>query len=385
MKQTVKCAVIGTGMMGKEFASAAMRWSHLSGTALRPEIISICGGSLPESDRIWYREGLGTVTQETTDYREVLKNPEVEAVYCAVPHHLHEEIYTACIQAGKHLMGEKPFGIDKGANERILEAAERRPEVFVRCSSQFPFVPAVQKLCSMLAAGQFGTIIEAEAGFMHSSDLNPDKPINWKRRIETNGAYGCMGDLGMHILHVPLRAKWRPLNVRAILSNIIPRRRDEQGNLVPCDTWDNATLFCETEAPGGERFPLTLKTQRIAPGEKNSWYLTVKGTKGAASFSTKQINTLSYLLYDGKAQEWRTVDMGHETAFPSITGDIFEFGMSDALMQMWAAFFHELEHRAPLSRFAGCVTPEETRQSHLLFTAALNSHRTGNTIVLSGS
>ena len=68
--------------------------------------------------------------------------------------------------------------------------------------------------------------------------------------------------------------------------------------------------------------------------------------------------------------------MGHETAFKSITGGIFEFGFSDAILQMWAAFLYELEHGRPLVKFAGCATPEETAMSHRLFTAALTSQRT---------
>ena len=66
---------------------------------------------------------------------------------------------------------------------------------------------------------------------------------------------------------------------------------------------------------------------------------------------------------------------GHETAFKTITGPIFEFGFPDAILQMWAAFLHELVERQPLKRFAGCVTPEEAVQSHRLFTAALTSQK----------
>jgi len=365
--------------MGKEFASAAMRWTHLTDMAVRPEITAICGGRLPESDRRWYQESLPSITQATTDYREILANPEIEVVYIAVPHHLHEQMYTDCIRSGKHLMGEKPFGIDLAANDSIMQVMQEHPEVFVRCTSQFPFAPAVQKICRMIEAGAFGRIIEVEAGFMHSSDLDPNKPINWKRMISTNGEYGAMGDLGIHVIHVPFRAGWRPLNVRAILSNIMEKRPGKDGELLPCETWDNATLCCETEDPAGNRFPMTLKTQRIAPGEKNSWYLTVKGTAGAASFSTKNINSLSYLIYQGGEQAWKHIDTGHETAYPTITGPIFEFGMSDALLQMWAAFFYEYVNGKPISRFAGCVTPSEARLSHLLFTAALESQKTGRT------
>jgi hypothetical protein len=59
---------------------------------------------------------------------------------------------------------------------------------------------------------------------------------------------------------------------------------------------------------------------------------------------------------------------------------IFEFGFSDAILQMWASFLYELKHGQRPARFAGCVTPEETALSHRLFTAALESQRTAATI-----
>ena len=62
----------------------------------------------------------------------------------------------------------------------------------------------------MEALYMIGQIIEANTGFLHSSDLDPSKPINWKRMTEFNGEYGVLGDLGLHALHVPYRAGWRP-------------------------------------------------------------------------------------------------------------------------------------------------------------------------------
>jgi predicted dehydrogenase len=69
-------------------------------------------------------------------------------------------------------------------------------------------------------------------------------------------------------------------------------------------------------------------------------------------------------------------------AFKTITGPIFEFGFSDSVLQMWAAFLHELVHGKPLKKFAGCVTPEETALSHQLFTAALESQRRSTTVAI---
>ena len=379
--KTVRFGIIGCGLMGREFASAAARWCHLPAMEVRPEIVAVCDTN--ESLLAWYTENLPSVVLSTSDYRQLLADGDVEAVYCAVPHNLHQAFYCDIIEAGKHLLGEKPFGIDKPANDAISACIDRHSDVFVRCSSEFPFYPAAQKIGKMIEAGAFGRILEASGGLLHSSDLDPNKAINWKRMIQYNGEYGCMGDLGMHACHVPFRAGWIPKNVRAILSNVMTERPDGKGATVPCETWDNATLFCQAaDGDTGHSFPLTLKTQRIAPGEKNTWFIEIKGTRACARFATKNPRRLEVLEYDGGEQIWQAIDMGQETAFKSITGGIFEFGFSDSILQMWAAFLTEMTAGKPAGTFAGCATPEEASLSHRLFTAALKSHETGATVAV---
>jgi predicted dehydrogenase len=371
--------------MGREFASALARWCHLPEMPARPELVAICSrfSSTSANQARWFTENFPSIHQVTSNYQELLANSEVEAVYCAVPHHLHQVFYCAVLEAGKHLMGEKPFGIDQPANRAILAAVRKRPELLVRCSSEFPFFPAVQRIGDMIEQEAFGRVMEVNCGLLHSSDLDPNKPINWKRQVEFNGEYGCMGDLGMHVCHVPFRAGWRPRNVRAILSKIITERPDGRGGMAPCRTWDNATLVCEAGCgAGGPGFPLTLKTQRIAPGEKNTWYLEIHGTKASARFSTRNPRRLERLDYRGGEQSWQEVEMGQETAFKTISGSIFEFGFSDAILQMWGAFVYELATGRRLKSFAGCVTPEETALSHELFTAALESHQKAQVVGL---
>jgi hypothetical protein len=78
-------------------------------------------------------------------------------------------------------------------------------------------------------------------------------------------------------------------------------------------------------------------------------------------------------------QEWRVRDLGSQSAYPTITGAIFEFGFSDAILQMWAAFLDELAHgREGMRQPFHCVTPEESAATHRLFTAALELQRAGS-------
>jgi len=378
--KTIRFGIIGCGLMGREFASAVARWCHLTDPAARPEITAICNRSDKPFD--WFKANFPSIDLVTHDVHELLSSDKVDAVYIALPHHMHRETYIAAIEAGKHLMGEKPFGIDLDANRAINAAIDAHPDVRVRCVSQFPFYPAVQQIGGMIARGDFGRILDVQTGFLHSSDLDRDKPINWKRMIDQNGEYGVMGDLGMHACHVPLRAGWRPNldRMHAVLSNVVTERWSDKSRTekVPCQTWDNATLLMETTDPAsGDVFPWTLRTCRIAPGEKNSWYVQINGERACARWNSREPKILERLHYEGGEQIWQRVQTGYDTPYPTISGPIFEFGFGDAMLQMWAAFVHELAGCEPPSLFAGCVRPEETTISHEIFTAALRAQHDG--------
>ena len=377
-RKTINIGIIGLGLMGKEFASSISRWCSLLDEGPKPVITGICDRNT-ESWK-WFAANFTSIRLKTSDYKELLASTEVDAVYCAVPHNLHEQIYIDIINAKKHLLGEKPFGIDIKANENILKALKANPEVIVRCSSEFPYFPACQQLIKWLQSCKYGRIIEVRAGFHHSSDMDITKPINWKRMIEINGEYGCMGDLGMHALHIPFRMGWKPVSVYADLQKIVETRPDGKGNLVPCKTWDNAVLSCKSIDPAtGHNFSMVVETKRMVPGATNNWFLEVYGTESSAKFSTHNPKAFEFLSTNGKEQGWTRNDMGSQSAIPTITGGIFEFGFSDAFQQMIGAFVHELSGNGSNHPFKN-VTPEETRWSHQLFTAALESHKTGRKI-----
>jgi predicted dehydrogenase len=187
-----------------------------------------------------------------------------------------------------------------------------------------------------------------------------------------------MGDLGMHALHIPLRAGWEPRSVRAVLSDIVRERPGPDGAMVACDTWDNAVLSCVAE-DAGEPFPLQVATKRIAPGETNTWSIEVDGTDGSIAYTTKLPKTLRRMDYTaGGPQEWSVLDLGSQSAYPTVTGAIFETGFSDSIQQMLAAFLDELAHgREGMRQPFHCVTPAEALAAHRLYTAALESHERG--------
>lgn len=368
--KVVNVGVIGGGLMGKEVASAFGRWFMLREQECSPRLTAVADVNpsvLPWFDRV------PTVQLKTTDYHELLADPDIDVVYAAVPHDLHERVYTDVLRSGKDLLAEKPFGIDLQSALRIATVVQETGK-FVRCSSEFPFFPGAQAISRALSdLPSFGTLLEVNTAFLHSSDMDLAKPINWKRQIQHCGEAGVLNDLGMHACHLPLRHGLTPTSVFAQLQNLVPDRPDGRGGRAICDTWDNATLSCNLDNGA----VMTLQTKRLSPGQTNTWSIEVLGTQRSLRFTTKQPKA----LWEAEGNTWKAVDLGHSAAFPVETGGIFEFGFPDALLQMWAAFFAERQG-ALNSRF-GCATPEEAVQSHRLWAAALKSNESGRSEPLS--
>ena len=376
--QPVKVGVIGAGLMGKELAGALGRWSALQSSPVDPQLTAVCDVNAPALD--WFRR-VGSVRTLTSDYRELLDG-SVDVLYVAVPHHLHEQLYLDIARAGVDFLGEKPFGIDPGASAAISDGINAS-KAFVRCSSEMPFYPGVQQAISFLQQGRAGRIIEANFSFLHSSDLNVDKPINWKRQTQFCGQIGVMGDLGMHVTHVPLRLGWQPSSVFAQLQELVATRPDGKGGMALCDTIENATLTTRVDDAAGA-FPLTLETKRVAPGEMNTWRMRVVGMTGGVEFSTRYPQSFKVMTVRDGQQVWEERMAGSQSAQPTITGPIFEFGFTDALLQMWAAYF--AERAGELGDAFGCATPAEALASHELFDSALLSSQTQQSVAFqSGS
>ena len=377
----LRIGIIGGGLMGRETASALARWIALDGLPVRASLVGVC--DLNPQAREWFRQ-VPTVKILTDDSRELLASTEIDAVYVAVPHNLHQKIYGEVLQSGKDLLAEKPFGIDLNAARAIASEAEGSNR-FVRCSSEFPFLPGVQRVLELLRGDDdfsLGTPLEVRSGFWHSSDLDPTKPANWKRQVATCGEAGVMADLGMHAVHLPFRLGWNPKRVYAQLQKVYAQRPDGKGGMAVCDTWDNATLHCDVDISGVET-PMRIETKRLAPGATNTWFFEVLGTDGGLKFSTAEPKTV-WIFKRGqsgkKEQVWQRLEVGHKSVFPTVTGGIFEAGFPDCFLQMWGAF--AVERAGLLGDKFGCVTPQEAVRSHELWNAALQSHEEKRAIEL---
>src|SRR3954464_9904450 len=174
MQEKMRVGIIGGGLMGREAASAFGRWFVLESFPVKAELVAVC--DLQQKLLDWFKQ-VPTVKLLTKDHAELLRSPEVDVVYVAVPHNLHEKMYLDVLNAGKDLLAEKPFGIDLKAASVISDAVKNSGR-FVRCSSEFPFLPGAQRVIQAVQSGKLGRLMEIRSGFWHSSDMDPTKPVN---------------------------------------------------------------------------------------------------------------------------------------------------------------------------------------------------------------
>src|SRR3954451_17540905 len=123
-ERAIRFGVIGGGLIGRELASAAARWIHLADLGVRPELAVVCDTN---PDALAWFERLTPRPRLVSDYRVLLADDSVEAIYCAVPHSLHEELFVPRLEAEKPLLGETPFGIALAESDAINRAIAARP------------------------------------------------------------------------------------------------------------------------------------------------------------------------------------------------------------------------------------------------------------------
>ncbi|HVY30597.1 MAG TPA: Gfo/Idh/MocA family oxidoreductase [Polyangiaceae bacterium] len=160
-QQFLQWGVIGTGAIATDFATAL----RASERCRIVNVTSFPGLAQPFAEKF-------AVPRATDSLDELLADPEVQAVYVATPHPLHEKLALAAIAAGKHVLVEKPMATSAEAAARVVEAARRRG-VFLMEAYMYRCHPLVTELVSRLRAGAIGQIRHVRADFGFREPRNP--------------------------------------------------------------------------------------------------------------------------------------------------------------------------------------------------------------------
>jgi len=277
--------ILGGGYMGKAHAVAMSAVGAVFNTALRPRLAMVCASSRTSADR--YRAAYG-FAQATDNWRELVENPEVEAVIIATPQETHREIAEAALALGKPVLCEKPMGASLEDARAMTKAAKASG-----CANMVGYnyirTPASQYARKLIAEGEIGQVTWFRGEHTEDFLSKPSAPANWR----TSGmANGTLGDLAPHMINAALALIGPIERLTAEIETVHPKR---PGGTVTND--DQAQMMCRFKnGVMGQMF-----FSRIATGRKMGYAYEVVGTRGAIRFDQEDQNAL--WLYRAEGDE----------------------------------------------------------------------------------
>ncbi|WP_432511989.1 Gfo/Idh/MocA family protein [Kineococcus sp. SYSU DK001] len=196
--------------------------------------------------------------QAFTDYREMLRAADLDAVDICLPHHLHAEAIVAAAEAGKHVLCEKPLCLTADEAARVAGAV-RANDVTLMCAHNQLFFPSVAKAKELLASGLLGTVYEVRTTDSFHNDFDPQN-MGWRASARTSGG-GELIDTGYHPTYLLLHlADAQPTEATAFLSTHRLKFMEGEDSAQVLVRFDNGvvgqmvTSWAYDPAPGTEKF-----------------------------------------------------------------------------------------------------------------------------------
>jgi predicted dehydrogenase len=231
----------------------------------------------------------------SVDYLDLIHDPEVDLVDICGPNHLHHPAFLAAIEAGKHIYCEKPLALNLREADEMRRAALMSDRV-IQIAFNYRFIPAVTWAKTMVKAGFLGDTLIFRVKYLHSSYLNPNRPISW-RLTKSQAGGGALVDLGSHAIDLMRYLVGEFRSVFAQTRTFIPDRPVESGSdeRSKVNVDDHALLSINLVAGGLG----TVEVSRVAMGSTDDFSFEIHGTSGAISFNVMNPNCLQ--VFDASA------------------------------------------------------------------------------------
>jgi predicted dehydrogenase len=242
----------------------------------------------------------------TSDWRTVVSDANVEIVDVLTPTYLHKESAIAALEAGKHVICEKPLASNEADALEMYEVSKRsRAKTLV--GFNYRRVPAVTLARQMIQDGRLGKVHYIKSRFMEEWG-GPAFPLTWRFKKAQAGA-GALADLGSHSLDMVRFLVGEPKEVSGMVSNLIPERYPPGEKVKARSDVDDQTSAI-LRLDGGTIAEVSASW--VAPGRKVDLGFEVHGSEGSLAFTMERPNELDY--YDGRdpkeVQGFRTIYFG---------------------------------------------------------------------------
>lgn len=295
-------APLRVGMVGYAFMGAAHSQAWRTAPRFfdlpRTPVMRVLGGRdagavKAAADRLGWQESV-------TSWQELVDRDDVDLVDICSPGRTHAEIAVAALEAGKHVLCEKPLANTVTEAELMVAAAEAAAARGVRSMVGYTYrrVPAVRLARTLVEQGRIGTIRHVRVQYLQDWLTDPEAPLSWRLDKEAAGS-GALGDIASHAVDLAQYVTGERLTgVSALLETFVRERPvaaafsglhgtagTERGPV----TVDDAAVFLARLSGGGLG---VFEATRFATGRKNALRLEVNGERGSLAFDFEDMNVL---------------------------------------------------------------------------------------------
>jgi predicted dehydrogenase len=302
----LRVGMVGYAFMGAVHAHAWRNAHRFFDLPITPELTAVAGRNKEAVSAA--AERLGFASMET-DWRALVERDDIDVVDICTPGDSHAVIAVAALQAGKHVLCEKPLAntVDEAEQMAAVARAEAERGVWAMCGFTYRRTPALALARRLVEAGRIGTVRQVRAQYLQDWLHDPDAPMTWRLDKAKSGS-GALGDLGAHLVDTTQWLTGQAITgVSAILETFVTSRplsgersglggHGETGADAPRGevTVDDAALFTARFADGAIA---TFEATRFALGRKNALRVEINGTAGSIAFDFEENNVLQF--FDG--------------------------------------------------------------------------------------
>ncbi len=303
---------LGVGLVGHAFMGAAHSQAWRSAPRffdlpLTPRMRALCGRDAGRVAEAAAR--LGWETTET-DWTRLLTRDDIDLVDVCTPGDTHAEIAIAALEAGKHVLCEKPLANTVAEAQAMAAAADRAAANGVLAMVGFTYrrVPAIALAKRLVDEGRIGDVRHVRAQYLQDWIADPAAPMSWRLEKDKAGS-GALGDIGAHIVDLTQHITGdRIVDVNGLLETFVHER--------PLAATDSGTLLGGAAQNGGPTGRVTVddaamflarfeggavgvfEATRFATGRKNAIRIEINGSLGSLAFDFEDMNVLHF--YDAQ-------------------------------------------------------------------------------------
>ncbi|MGN1209302.1 MAG: Gfo/Idh/MocA family protein [Duodenibacillus sp.] len=292
----IRIGLIGAGFMGRTHSAAYRSINNVFGDEVVPELSIVADVSADNARALAEKYGFA---RWTTNWEEVVADPEIDMVDITTPNASHCPIAIAAAKHGKHVYCEKPLAMTA---EEALDATRVVEEAGIITSVGFNYIrnPIQQYVRELIASGELGEVVNFRGMYDQDYYNDPDQKHEW-RMFKSASASGALGDLASHTLSLSQYLIGDITSVCGMTKIIVPERPDarDPGKMLPVEN-DDLVQFMFEYANGACG---TIFSNRLAAGRKMSLGYEIQLTNGCIVYNQENQNQVQIYRHDDDKRE----------------------------------------------------------------------------------